>query len=36
MSDEQVLHAVIAITVGACAAFVVHLLIGDDEGKKRK
>jgi hypothetical protein len=31
MSDEEMLHAVISITVGAFAGFVVHLMLGDDK-----
>lgn len=36
MDDETLMHLVISVSAGAFVAFVVHLLLGDDEKPKRR
>lgn len=36
MTDETLMHLVIAITGGAFVAFLVHLMIGDDGNGRKK
>jgi hypothetical protein len=36
MDDETLMHAVISVTVAAFVAFVVHLMLGDDDKPKRR
>lgn len=37
MTEDQVMQAVICVTVGAFCGFIVHLMFcGDDDPKRRK
>lgn len=36
MDDETLMRLVISVTVAAFVAFVVHLMLGEDDGKNKK